>query len=1148
MKKFAKILSILCALALIASCVSVGFVASAAEAVWSSSNTAGGYPSENLFKNAKIVISGVASDTNVVVSKYSVADKFMSANAASGDNFLPGFDNLTAENDSSNDVKQTAAYIQWTWDLNGSVSQPEKFIYTAHNNTGAVGQYISVHYELFASENLYDLYDASNSVYLHSASQGAGVQHVIDISALDLPKVKFFGARFYDRPFSSKSMHAAELGLYGGTYTASGVVYSEKFDIPAADTTYPAGNHLTDGVITFVANGGAAGTANILSNFYDGVPTGGYKDFGFPKAKNTPFQTDNYFQVEYTLASAINNPEKFLYAPGTGWVNMASNRYTVFASSSKDTLYNDESIVYEYITNYGSTGNNQTPAQPMEQWLDLTNANLKNIKYFAIRFYHRSYPESFAEGGSMNFISEIGLYGGKSVFQGNPEPTSDDYATRFGDNWLTTSSFVSTESVDGVEGTPKSVISSAAVDNLWSTGRGMYQSANGMNADNNEAGQTDTYFQTTFTLAAAVNNPETALIAWGNSNGKEPDLQSYESLHYEIFASDKLADLYTKSVYEHNVSSKVGWEHVIDISDQKLTGVKYFGIRIYNRPTELWNSIVVVTEIGLYGGEKEATVNLNVKNSAFDNYSAYGSNRLASATGVATVVMGEEKALAEESRYFVDGGIVTSTTAFLQASGDAIGSVDNSETQTENYFQLTYALSAAIDSPEMILFSPYWKAENHGSKHYAVYAGSDRATLFDKPVYEYNGNGSYTAHEIDISELNLQDIKYVAFRFYHRNYGGKYQFVSEVGLFGGTVDGTLVPSNISIEANMKATTNFLADKAIVSSVANNGAGSIVDYYDKETFVHFTNGDVSGNGGEGAKWASEFGANGYLRVAYELAGTLDNPTSFTIQAGWGLSKGYAVYVSDSLDNLYDEGNKVVYIDGYSDLSVAKRAIAKVEDLNLTGIRYIGLHMNAVGNVIQATEFSVEGGTYTEDPKEPEVSISLGASVFASTAGQNANDITYKVNVTSDSTIVDMGIISGFKVNIDADAAFGGDYAEYLKTAPETAIKVSATAEQITNPELYFHVTNSGKAGNADYSGYKLVTIAYVTVEFEGETYTYYSNVIAKSSKQISRNQAKNYKEAGYVIEGYEGYAFTTDATIDIAKVREYVEAVNAMKAQ
>ena len=1064
---------------------------------------------------------------------------------------------------------------------------------------------------------------------------------------------------------------------------------------------------------------------------------------GAANAATDSTSTNQYLDYTFALPSGVNNPEMVLLAfvqtnTNVNWDNtfFDCRHWAIYASDSAETLYSGEPIYYRQ----------QSGQTAPEYKVDISGLELKNVKYLGVRVYN------FYFWGNTVLFSEIGLYGGKAVFQGNPEPTSDDYVTRFGSNWLTTSSYVTTESVDGVVGTPKSVLSSIAVDNLWSTGRCMYQSANGMNADNNEAGQTDTYFQTTFTLAAPINDPETALIAWANSNGAQPDKVSQESHHYEIFASDKLEDLYTKSIYEHNVSSDLGWEHVIDISNKDLKGIKYFGIRIYHRPPAIWNSIVVVTEIGLYGGKSILTDSATYSDDENDAYN-YGANRLAGSTatttttligsdGNATISKGADVAILTDGstasrnqiqaaniwdssysfskastdkyiqvtfalkkvvnnpskfliahdqafyesnptvnqwyeifasdteadlyensifvyknasakkveqqldlsgmnlgnvKYFgirfyhvptgcfalpseiaLYGGEAVPTasittgyqnyskgsayTAYGQnhleyaigeaiatngtdtvAANVALGSVDGKFTdsgtiaagdglnenkeavlteanngldQTAAYLQLQYTLNAPVDNPQKFVFIHHNSVSgSFNSAHYAVFASDSLETLYDKALYEFKADaGVGNTHVIDISEFELQNVKYAAIRLYHRAYNNCNQHIEEFGLYGGTMEAGFDTNSTAAFPNTSWGSNNILKGKEVSAVSDNGS-SVVPFEDtdKDDYLAGFTDDKTANDGTGAKYIPGLEQGGSFKVTYDLGGTLNNPTTVNFQAGWGVAKPYTVYASATLEDLYNAENAIVEVAGYTGGIVYRNITTDITEKNLTGIKYIGLKVDATNNtMIHITEFAVKGGTYTEDPKEPEVSISLGASVFASTAGQNANDITYRLNVTSDSTIVDMGIISGFKVNIDADAGFQPDakpeeYAEYLKTAPATAVKVSATAEQLTNENLYFHVTNSGTAGTADYSGYKLVTIAYVTVEFEGEEYTYYSNVIIKSSKQISRNQARDYYNLGGEYKEiadtvFAGYDFTKAST-DINKVREYVETVS-----
>lgn len=965
MKKITKILSILCALALIVSCVSVGFVVSAEPvAVWSSSDTAGGYPGNNLFANATIVFTGVANETNIDIKRYKEEQLAMSTNGENGDNFTPGVSSvLNSDNNSSTTVKQTDAYLQWTWDLNGSVSQPEKFIYTAHNITSVAGQYISVHYEIFASDTLYDLYDANNSIYLHSAEQGAGVQHVIDISALDLPKVKFFGARFYHRPYDGTAMHAAELGLYGGTYTASKAVYTESM---THSDTYSTDNHITsNGTVTYVVNGSTAGTGTIPGHYYNGKADGAYHEYGFSKANNNPFQDDTYIQFEYNFKYAVDKPEKFILAAGTGWDNMMSQRYTVFASSDKANLYNDESIVYEYISPYGGDGNNVNP-QPMEQEIDISGLELKNVKYFAVRFYHRPYDTSYTEGGRMIFISEIGLYGGESK---NPlsvkNALSGDYSD-LGANALANSVMTYGGKMDDGTDYGSKVPDFALLTDGNSAKENHAQTKTwaGLGSDGNIT-QKNEYLEIKFALTSTVYNPTKVLAAFRAGSSSQ---------HFEIFASEKEAELYNSSVYEYSSGSQDPAEIYVNI-EGSVAAVNYVAFRFYELPSAAY---LLLYELGLYGGKSAFSVESELTSDAYGSYAAYGENILS--TGDITFSLTDAgnpdqtwksdslNPTLSTSKQKVGLHDNTSGSVDHIQPGDAIGSVGNT-TQTDEFIEIKYDLKNNYSDLGKFMLV----ARNAGEMpiHYAIFASNSEADLFAAPVFEFasaNVNGHYE-HHVDLSLFDLSETRYFAIRFY--------------GLYSGSAT-----------------------------------------------------------------------------------------------------------------------------------------------------YLLLHEIALYTV----------------PEEVEVDIQLAASVYNSTApgSGDANDIQYKLDLSTavKADVVEAGLISGFKVNIDADNAFAGDYVEYLKTSANGAAisKTTIPEELFSSKEVYFHHTNSGTHNGKDYSAYRICTIAYVVVD-EGENglVTYWSNLIDKSSMQVSRNQAKAYKEAGYNVAGYENYAFATDGNIDIAIVRAYVEA-------
>ena len=287
---------------------------------------------------------------------------------------------------------------------------------------------------------------------------------------------------------------------------------------------------------------------------------------------------------------------------------------------------------------------------------------------------------------------------------------------------------------------------------------------------------------------------------------------------------------------------------------------------------------------------------------------------------------------------------------------------------------------------------------------------------------------------------------------------------------------------------------------------------------------------------------------YLQMEFTLANAIDNPTDILYvnhnikNNAKYMSKHYAVFASATAADLYTAPVfEYTLADGEDPSNIH---VIDISSLNLKKVKYVAIRLYHRGynkSAVHVEEFGLFGGQIaTEEEESP---VTLEASVFDSKQGVNANDIMYKVDTSAvTGEITDMGIISGFKTNIDADAAFAGDYAEFLKANSSTNIvKVSAPESVLDAENLFFHIHNSGTHNENDYSGYIVCTIAYVTVMESGTPTTYYSNVITKSSMQISRKQAKVLKEGGKVVAGYEGYDFANDGNIDIAKVREFVEA-------
>ena len=227
-QKVSKILSIICALALIVSCTCVGLVASAeADVTPITDKTIPTDLGTNHFAGSFVAVSESGKDiyagsnstnwTAVTTSTEATPTAVAFHGVKTASSTI-----LTEEN---NAVGQTEYYLQMTVILPEPVNNPTTFHYATNLQASSNGQ-LSRYYEIFASNNKADLYNLENScgVISTTTEDTTTRQYKVDISEYELSEVKYFGIRFYHRPYSNRSVQISSIGLYGGEKEVKGDV------------------------------------------------------------------------------------------------------------------------------------------------------------------------------------------------------------------------------------------------------------------------------------------------------------------------------------------------------------------------------------------------------------------------------------------------------------------------------------------------------------------------------------------------------------------------------------------------------------------------------------------------------------------------------------------------------------------------------------------------------------------------------------------------------------------------------------------------------------------------------------------------------------------------------------------------------------
>lgn len=320
----------------------------------------------------------------------------------------------------ANDLTQTDHYWQLQLELNGTLNHPDQFVFVAHASSQAV---TSRHYAVFVSDSEETLYDKNSKIIeIYDSTDRLGDK--VDLAALGIvrDKITFVGIRFYHRGYVNDAgcnmQHIYEIGLYGGEFIE---------DLPSTPHTLLKSKDQ----ISFIGENLWSNYSSATANFYaNDVVTYEYsavrpemfnsaidRDQALGswhtassscKSSNTLndlSQTSNYWQLELELGGVINNPTQFMFVAHATSATVMSKHYAVFASSKKADIYDDKNKIIEITDQNDRLGDRVN--------LETLGVELANIRYIAVRFYHRGYVNS--AGCNMQHIYEIGFYGGEFV-------------------------------------------------------------------------------------------------------------------------------------------------------------------------------------------------------------------------------------------------------------------------------------------------------------------------------------------------------------------------------------------------------------------------------------------------------------------------------------------------------------------------------------------------------------------------------------------------------------------------------------------------------------------------------------------------------------------------------------------------------------
>lgn len=821
------------------------------------------------------------------------------------------------------DYEQKDEYVDLLFTAKAPLNALEKMLIAwdtpanvTDNNTGT--DRTSKHYEVFMGNDTNTLYN--EAVFSYQSSERQGNEHILDLTGKNLTGVKYIGIRVYEMSLRGTTITPSEIAVYGSGISPS-IINSHK---SASFTDQYGANRLAEATISGFETNDKGITKqdikNIASKLIDGNCTnnGVFHNLDNPEtsllnAQNNGIeQTDAYLQIDFAINGVVNNPEKFFITFHEGSKNsLSSQHYAFYISSDSATLYDDANKVYEYKS---STGD----GEGVEHLYDISGKKFTDVKFVGLRIYHRAYKEC------AQHLAEVGLYGGEFIADTSKIHQVKGYhedLAQYGQNYLRWDA-VASIATDGTTSVELPITSSNLTDStinqyIFTTDNSV------LTEENNGIDQKTAYIQLTFDLCGVLDNPNKFIIDF-----HEGTKSNLSSCHYEIFASDKQENLYDDSskLWEYKSSTGEGVQHQISLDHLGLTGLTYFGVRIYHRG---YNYAQHIADIGLYGDEDTkfvadmAKLALQVEGTHKTPgwVDTYGTNYFATAEGSIIATNGS-------STLEFYHPVILTEDRFTESNFIAEDILNQSNNwspenpQKTAYIQITEKLSGVITNPERVSISFHeGNKTDRASKCYEVFASQTEEDLFkpESSVYYYEGAAKGVEHHIDISGMKLENIKYFGIRFYHRYEGFKNKEggglpITEIGLFGGEFTKDSVIESIETSGTVEGE-NLAPYADVFASAFNKGeyipeAAAALDALvdnDEETSAIIYDKDMPqddatlGNGTTGKE--SYYALDFYLRYNTNI----DTIRIVNADKADDRMYRYEFYLSENVATLYDKEN-------------------------------------------------------------------------------------------------------------------------------------------------------------------------------------------------------------------------------------------------
>lgn len=574
----------------------------------------------------------------------------------------------------------------------------------------------------------------------------------------------------------------------------------------------------------------------------------------------------------------------------------------------------------------------------------------------------------------------------------------------------------------------------------------------------NEVSQNASYIQLLFKISGKINNPEKFVFQFHYKlNNKYA--RSYKSAHYAVFASSDYSSLYNNKIIEiENNTDRLADE--IDISSLNLTNISFVAVRIYHRGYTLPNTDITgqfITELGFFGGSinRDMSVKTSAALKAADLAAVTAENRLSGSGFDVSFYKGGSQLGGEvtDSDYakLADGSFAASIGVgrWTHKDGCHLTDAPNDIYQTDTYIQIDAEMANPISDPAEFIIAFHEKdaGARLRSQHYAVFASDNKSTLYteEKKIIEITDTAQRTGDKIDLSSRSdIKGVKYIGIRFYNRGYSenghiGVLQHLAEIGMYGGTVDAVKPntpvknksDADISGENILERATcsgGFFSNGARTNEYSTYGIGGALGAWHKEGSVCYTKGLPN----------DETQTDNFWQLQIALPGKLSNPERFVFlahdKADYLMSGHYAVFVSGSASDLYNEENKLFEVTDATkrlgdqvDLTKLNKAVS---DISFVGIRFyqrgytnnVGCsmqHISLIGlyggdfkeNTVEVRHYFTSG-QYSENQLKEDIK-NIGSDLIA------GKQPTVKVNNSSPIVNISLGKVTDMKFDSHVD---------------------------------------------------------------------------------------------------------------------------------